>query len=72
MARKLEDYVPVVGMDGINTDKDATFGGDVTVEGTLNATGSETLSALPETLGTAGQVLAVNSAGDGLEWVTPE
>lgn len=33
--------------------------------------GNETVPALPATLGTAGQVLAVNAAGDGLEWVTP-
>ena len=26
---------------------------------------------LPATLGTAGQVLTVNAAGDGLEWTTP-
>lgn len=30
-----------------------------------------TVAAIPATLGTAGQVLAVNSAGTGLEWVTP-
>lgn len=30
-----------------------------------------TVAALPATLGTAGQVLAVNAAGTGLEWVDP-
>ncbi|WP_155802361.1 hypothetical protein [Brevundimonas naejangsanensis] len=33
--------------------------------------GNETVVALPSTLGAPGQVLAVNAAGDGLEWVTP-
>lgn len=33
--RKLEDYVPVVAMDGINTDKNATFGGNVAITGDL-------------------------------------
>lgn len=30
-----------------------------------------TALALPAALGTAGQVLAVNATGDGLEWITP-
>lgn len=30
-----------------------------------------TVTALPATLGTAGQILAVNAAGTGLEWITP-
>lgn len=38
----------------------------VTIEGL-----SPIAALLPDTLGTAGQVLAVNAGGDGLEWVTP-
>ena len=35
MTRKLEDYIPVVKEDGIVTDKDATFGGNLTVSGDI-------------------------------------
>lgn len=35
MARKLEEYLPPLREDGLNTDKDATFGGAVAVTGGL-------------------------------------
>ena len=37
----------------------------------LSKQGNIPAYALPETLGTAGQVLTVNAEGDGLEWTTP-
>jgi len=39
MARKLEEYLPPIREDGINTDKDVTLGGTLAVAGAVTATG---------------------------------
>jgi len=53
----------------------ATFNSDVTIENDLRVTNdienSSGETILPSALGTAGNVLKVNSAGDGVEWVAP-
>ena len=57
---------------GITVVPAATFNSDVTIENDLRVTNdienSSGETILPSTLGTAGKVLTVNSAGDGVEW----
>jgi hypothetical protein len=40
MSQKLEDFIPVVKYEGINTDKDASFGGSTSFTGAVAFTGS--------------------------------
>lgn len=55
MSRKIENYLNIVKQDGFNTDKNATFGGTVTITGALTATG-----------GVAGSVAATTVTATGL------
>jgi hypothetical protein len=47
MARKLENYVPIVKMDGIVTDKNVTIGGTLSVTGATSITGAVTQTGTP-------------------------
>ena len=45
--RKIENYIPVVHFDGLNTSKAATFGSTVAVTGASTFTGVATFTAAP-------------------------
>lgn len=47
MAQLLEDYIPVVKFDGLNTNKDAVLGGTLSVAGASTFTGAATFAAAP-------------------------
>jgi hypothetical protein len=47
MSILLEDNIPVVRHNGLNTDKDATLGGNLAVTGTVGVTGVATFTAAP-------------------------
>lgn len=59
MSRKLEEYIPPIKEDGINTDKNASLGGTLAVTGaatlasTLTVTGAATLSSTLAVTGAA-------------------
>jgi len=40
MSQKLEDFIPVVKYNGVNTDEDVVLGGAMSVTGVITATGS--------------------------------
>ena len=63
MAIYIEDHLPVVKYNGLNTLKDASFGGAVAVTGAITAAGGQTLSSGNLTLTTGNIILSANSAG---------
>lgn len=56
MAVNIENYVPVVKYNGLNTEKDVTLAGSTTVSGTLSATGTSSLTGQVYVGGTAKKV----------------
>lgn len=65
MARKIENYIPVVKYDGLNTDKAVVFGSTLAVTGAITATGGVTgavTGAVAATTITASSTLDVTGA----------
>lgn len=61
MARKIENYIPVVKWDGLNTDKAVVFGSTLAVTGAITATGG-IAGAVTGTTGTFSSTLDVTGA----------
>jgi hypothetical protein len=59
----LEDYVPVVKYEGLNTAKDVSIGGTLSVTGAVTSAVGVTYTTGDVTLTTGNVVLSANSAG---------
>lgn len=69
MARKLEDYLPVVKFDGLNTDKAATFGSTVSVTGAITATGGVVGGQVVPVEATTAETESITAAESGKVFV---
>ena len=64
----LEHLLPGVMQDGLNTNKNAIFGGDVSITGTLTVTGTTTIAGISLTnLTVTGNTLIGNATSDTLD-----
>lgn len=65
MSLKIENYLPVVKIDGLNTDKNAVFGGTVSITGALTATGGVAGAVAATTLTSSGATFLAYPKYDG-------
>ena len=65
MSVLIEDYIPVVKYEGLNTDKNVALGGNITVTGNLTVSGTTTIAAQTLTdLTTTGNTILGNAVSD--------
>ena len=63
MTQNIEDFVPVVQLAGLNTQKNASFGGTLSVTGNVTIAGTLTGNKTPVTAYTTTQILTAAQSG---------